>query len=333
MKRSPPRGLLAVCVLLLAGCVQGDGPTGLGAPRSVALAVLPLFESTPSAAVVASLDSARVALIDMETDSVIAEAMTGIDPANEEWTFELTVELLEDQVLNVRLDVELIDGDPIIDVTEFAGRTEFDVRASFEPTEIRQINLGRGPLENLSLTSLRVTGARSRIQEGGSDVLELDTIGAMPGQTVFFESTDSVVARVDSLGNIRALVPGNALIIARAGRVADTLNLTVGQVNLPSAQTLQSTLTPHVAYVTDAFFLGSMSDGAAAAILRESVDALVTEMLAGRGFESVGLFERAQADWEAYGEGTSLRFFEGPQLGVIAIALMHAADALGIDFL
>jgi hypothetical protein len=56
-------------------------------------------------------------------------------------------------------------------------------------------------------------------------------------------------------------------------------------------------------------------------------------MLAGRGFEAVGRFEQAEKMWLEYGEGTSLRSLDGPQLWVIAITLMHAADALGIDFL
>ncbi|MGB1779529.1 MAG: hypothetical protein ACPHQP_08250, partial [Longimicrobiales bacterium] len=61
---------------------------------------------------------------------------------------------------------------------------------------------------------------------------------------------------------------------------------------------------------------------------------LIADMLAGRGFEAVGRFEQAQALWERYGEGTpNLRLLDGPQLGVIEITLIHAAEDLGIvDF-
>ena len=100
-----------------------------------------------------------------------------------------------------------------------------------------------------------------------------------------------------------------------------------------STQVLQARLTPQADYVTDDLFLSSLADAPAAEELKVAVETLIAEMLAGRGFEAVGRFEEAQALWEGYGEGTNLRFLDGPQLGVIAIALMHAADALGIDFL
>lgn len=45
--------------------------------------------------------------------------------------------------------------------------------------------------------------------------------------SVAFESTAPAVASVDASGLVRALEPGNALIIARAGNIADTTTLTV----------------------------------------------------------------------------------------------------------
>lgn len=321
---------LAVLALAAAGCVP-DGPTAVSGARTVTLAALPRFAAAPSASVVAALDVARLQLIDTQTGDVVDSIEQPIDPSLVEWTFAFTLQLLEDQVLNLRLDIELIDGDPAVDVVEFAGRTEFDVQASFAPTEIREINLGRGPLENLSITDLRLLGPRPKLQEGGSQQLVLDTVGARAGQKVFFESMDPTLATVDSAGRIAALVPGTAMIIAQAGRKADTLNLTVGEVDLPAANVLQTSLVPQSDYVIDDRFLSSLEDAAAANELRESLELLIADMLAGRGFEAVGRFEETQALWEGYGEGTNLRFLDGPQLGVIAITLLHAAEDLGIE--
>ncbi len=124
------------------------------------------------------------------------------------------------------------------------------------------------------------------------------------------------------------------MIIARAGQEADTLNLTVGEVNLPAAEVLQASLVTQSDYVTDDLFIASLEDSSAAGEIRGALQRLTTEMLAGRGFEAVGRFEEAQALWEEYGdeEGTNLRFRDGPQLGVFYITLVHAADVLGIDF-
>lgn len=325
-------GPMAAALMLLSACVNGDGPTGVGVPRPVTIAVVPRFALEPAPAVVAALDRARLTLTNTANDSVLIAMDVPIDPSQAEWTFEMTLQLPSDQVLALRLDIELIDADPAIEVVEFAGRTFFQAKASFEPLEIREINLGRGPLANLSLTSLSVSGARSRLQEGATDLLAVDTVGAGSGQILFFQSTNSDIATVDSVGNIAALIPGSTLIIASGGRVADTLSLIVGQVVLPSPQALQARLVPQIDYVTDDFFLSTLSDRAAALEVSGAIEVLLQEMLAGRGFEAVGRFEEAEALWEAYGAGTNLQFLEGPQIGVITITLMHAADALGIDF-
>lgn len=333
LKTSLKKRLPALTLLALAACVDGDGPTGPGVPVAVSIAARPSFALEPSTDEIEKLDRARITLTHVPNDSVLVSHEEDIDPDSPEWTFELTLQLSSEQVLDVKMDIELIDADVGVGLVEWSGRTTFDVQASFEPQEIRVVNLGRGPLENLSLTRLDVSGARSRIQEGGSDFLVVDTAGGQAGQVLYYRTTNPMVASVDSIGNISALVPGETRIIARAGRVADTLNLTVGQVNLPSPQVLQARVVPQMDYVRDDLFLGTLADPVVALAIRDALDALASEMLAGRGFEAVGRFEDSAELWEGYGEGTDLRFLDGPQLGVIAIALMHAADALGIDFL
>jgi hypothetical protein len=333
LSASIKKGLFAAGVVVLSGCVDLEGPTAVGVPQQVTIAAAPRFAIAPAPSVVEALDRARLTLTNVPNDSIVIQLEEDIDPSVEEWVFEVTLELPSDQVLDLRLEIELLDFTPSAVVVEFAGRTRFETQASFEPQEIREINLGRGPLENLSLTELTVSGARSRIQEGGSDVLEVDTIGSGPGQIVFFVSTNPEVASVDSVGNIAALTPGQTYVIAQAGRVADTLDLTVGQVNLPSSAELQAQVSAQVDYVTGGFFLATLADSEAAASISDAIEVLLSEMLAGRGFEAVGEFEYVQELWEGYGAGTDLRFLDGPQLSVIAITLMHAADALGIDFL
>ncbi len=325
-------GLHAVALVALAACVDGDGLIGVGIPRPVTIAAVPRFAVPPSSAVVAALDRVRITLTSTADDSVLIAQEAAIDPSAEEWAFEITIELPSDKVLELRLDIELIDADPVIEVVEYAGRTEFEVRASFEPQEIREINLGRGPLENLALTALTVSGARTEMQEGASDFLDVDTLGSAPGQILYFESSDPAVASVDSLGNIEALTPGTSDITVTGGRQADTLHLMVGRVNLPSSAALEATVSPQVSYVADVFFTGTFSEPGAAVELSDAIEDLLQEMLAGRGFEAVGRFEEDEAEWEEYGAGTNLQFLDGPQLGVFAITLMHAADALGIKF-
>ncbi len=105
------------------------------------IAALPMFSVAPNAAVVDALDRAEVRLINTANDSVVASQALTIGPDDLEWIFEITLELLESQVLELRLEVELIDATPIIEVVEFAGLSLFQVQASLRPTEIRAVNL------------------------------------------------------------------------------------------------------------------------------------------------------------------------------------------------
>jgi hypothetical protein len=151
-------GVLATLLVCLSACVDGNSPTGLGTSRSLTIAAIPTFAVAPSASVISVLDVARLSLIN--ADSVLLSVESAIDPGQDEWVFELTLDLPTDQVLALKLEIELLDTNPTVDVVEYAGRTAFEVQASFEPQEIREINLGRGPLENLSLSSLRLIDAR-----------------------------------------------------------------------------------------------------------------------------------------------------------------------------
>lgn len=331
MTRNTAHRAAVVLVLTLFGCVDGEVPTDLGVSNSVSVSAVPTFAVAPSPAVVEALDRARVRLVDNVTDSVVASAEDAISADQSEWAFDFTLELEENESLDLRLEVELIDSDPVVEVVEFAGRAGFQIQASFEPAERRLLSLGRGPLSNLDITDMSVSGGRSRVQEGASDELQV-VLSGQPDGLVFFESTNPAVASIDSAGFVQALEPGETQIITSAGLFSDTLQMRVGQVNLPETRTLQGRISPTAEYVTQPDFLASFTDAEGAQALRGGVDALLVEMLARRGFEAVGRFEEIEEVWENYGAGTSLRVLDGPQLGVVLLTLMHAADLLGIEF-
>lgn len=333
MNYLPCRRLSVVALsTLLSACVDGLPPTALENTSTVNLGAAPRFSVAPSASLVAQLDRARISLLDVATDSVVASVEQTIDLTADEWAFEMTVDLRRGETRAVRLDIELLSGTAALETVEFSGRTHFDVRASYEPTDIQEVTLGRGPLANLSLTRLELSRMAPSLREGGSDALVLDTVGAAPGQIVFYESLDPSVATVDALGGLRGRRHGGVRVLAQAGRVADTLDLSVDAVPLPAPDELRRLLVPHVEYVASDVFLATLSNRPAAAAISRGLEDLVAEMLAGRVFESVELFEHTRSLWESYGDGTGLRILDGPQLGVLSIALMHAADALGLAF-
>lgn len=330
------KGLHTGALLFLTACVDGESPTEIGVPQWVSIAALPTFAVVPTDAEWAVIDSSRVTLRSAVDGSIVADTTYLVDPTVDQWAFEFTVEIADGQVLSLTLDVELIDIDLGFESVEFSGRTEepFSVWASRTRKEVRLLNLYRGPLVNLDMKSLEIgAGAPSRLQEGGSAVLQLLTEGDAPGQIIYFRSDSPEIASVDSLGNVAALVPGTTKIIVQAGRAYAELDLEVRRVVLPGAQQLQIEVIPQIDYVDDDLFLSSFDDRAAAGAIADALKALAVEMLAGRGFESVGRFEDVAEVWKEYGQDSNLRTLDGPQLGVITLALIKAADVLGIDFL
>ena len=138
MNKSLKKWFHAAALAALAGCVDGDSPSGVGIPRSVSIGALPSFAITPTQEELAVLDSSRVILRDLDNGSIVADTAFAIDPSVEEWVFDLKVELAAGQVLSLSLTVELFDIHVDPQSVEWSGRTEepFDVQASFEPRTI-----------------------------------------------------------------------------------------------------------------------------------------------------------------------------------------------------
>lgn len=333
MKHFSTRVLAAAVALSLTSCIDGDGGTGVPTPRTITLSGEAIFAVGPVDETLAAVDRATLVLYDDEADTILVSIEDDFDPAAD-LEFSTTFQLLQGQALDVRLEAALLDDDmPVGEDVVFSGQQEGQIPPTGGSASIRVV-LGRGPSANLLLTSLEITSDDElNVQEGATRFIEFDTVGAAPGQRIFFESTEPEVAVVDNGGRVLALTPGVALVVASGGRVADTLSLTVGEVSLPDEAELRRMLLPQFDYVTSDLFLNTLSDEPARPGLRGAYQALINEMLAGRGFESVGRFESAQALWEGYGIDSGVRDVDGPQVGVLALTLIYAADVLGIDFL
>ena len=329
MKRFAQRALTVAACAALSACIS-DGPLVPGTPRTFTLSADVVFAVDPGTEVLSSLKRARLTLYDAGADTALAVVERTLESVSLREDYDLTLQVLEGVSLDVRVDVEVIDdGDEVA----FTGRATQRIPAAGGSITARVV-LGRGPFANLLITSLVVTPHGGvNVQEGATRVLQLDTVGAAEGQIVFFQSSDPDVATVDATGTVHALTPGNALVIANAGRVADSLSLSVGEVVLPSAGELGAWLGPQIDYVTSDLFLNTLSDGSGAHGIGVAVRGMFDEMLAGHGFESVGRFENAEALWMGYGSDADMRRADGPQLGVVALTLTLAADVLGIDFL
>jgi hypothetical protein len=330
LKRASSTALVVAVVLTVASCIEGEGGTGVPTPRTITLRVEAGYAVSPVAATLASIDSATVRLYDAVSDTLLhSYSFTKGDFAPLTPAFFSTLELLDGESLQVRLETYLHHGEDVA----FSGQEVGTIPATGGSASIA-VFMGRGPPANQLLTGIHITsGDSAYVQEGATRHITFDTLGAAPGQKIFFESTDPSVAAVDSVGKVFAVTPGRALLIASGGRVADTLSLAVDGVPPLDEAIVRSVLMPQFDYVTDDRFLGTLSDQPAGQAMGGAYRALVNEMMAGRGSGAVGRFEAAERLWTAYGIASGVRGADGPQVGALALTLMYVADVLGIDFL
>lgn len=318
---------MLVAAVSVAACVDGADPIGPAFVDAVHLTAAPVFSAPVLAAEAISLDRIRVTALHASTGSTLATLEQDLDPTASEWVVQLSVDLPTDQTTPLRIQVELASGGAV----EWSGRTgRFDVRGGANPSEVRQVALYRGPVDNLDVTGVEVRGPASLIA-GQSAALEAGLSGGGGQAQVFWKSLDPGVATVDRTGRMTTIAAGVARIVGLAGPAADTLAITVREVTLPNADEVTRSVSPGLEDAA-ARVTGSMGDAAGAAAISSALGDLGSALSAGDGVGAVGAFEAARAAWESYGTSTNLRQLDAPLLGAIEITLIHAADALGIAF-
>lgn len=321
--------LIVVAALLgVSGCVDGRDPTAPDLVRSVRLAVSPVFSVVHTAAEVAGLTHAHVTALDASGGGVLASIDAALDPNLDQWTLDLVLEVTPGVAVNVELQVELSSSDGTV---EWSGKSaRFAVQAGTGPLVIREIAMFRGPLANLDVTALKINGAPTSLLEGETGQLRVEVSGGGPGTRVFFRSLDPTVASVDATGHVEALAPGTARIEAQAGPASAQVSFSVEKVVVPDAGEIEASVSPMLDYAEGV--VGSMGDPAGAAAVSASLGSLGAALASGNGASAVRAFNDAVTAWANYGAGTSLRVLDGPQLSLVELSLIVAADALGIPF-
>ena len=319
-------------LVVLTACGDAAGPVGLAEIQDVfTMVAVPRFSVQPSASEVADLTRARATVIDVNTGDVLASGEQDIDPSASQWTFDLGFQFVGSAPPTVVAQVELASVEGGVENVEWSGRTaSFKVVVPVDP-QIRVVDLFRGPLANLDLTRLAVTEAPGSLLEGASARLVVSLEGETAGTRVFYESLVPAVAAVDAGGVLRALAPGTARVVAFAGRLADTVTFNVQVVVLPDAEEISRDVAPQLDY-TSVDVSGTLADATGATAISKTLGDLSVALASRSAAAAVSAFESAVNAWLSYGEGTTLRSQDGPQLSLIEITLIHAADALGIPF-
>jgi hypothetical protein len=327
------KGLL---VLMLASsglaCVEVVGPEDV--PIEVSFSVVAELLASADDATLEVTDSAVVRLLDTSGGVSLWEVRTPVDLAQSQWTFEASVTASATRTFQSVVEVELFEASSAGAIVHFSGLSDPFTLDMSESGRDRYVEIWRGPLANLNITSLAfVTAGPLSILEGASRQLEVSAVGANSQTRIFFEPADPSVVSVTPDGRLLGMSQGATQVFVRAGRLQDQIEVSVDEVVLPSLEELEQSVSPTADYVTDDSFISSLQDPIAGALLQQAVRGMVAAMLDNDAFGAVGLFEDAAALWTDYGAGSDLRRQDGPLLGVISLTLIHAADALGIDFL
>lgn len=310
---SRPWTALGLSALLSVGaCVDGTNPTGLDHRAAAGLAVLPAFAVQPTSGELAALTLARVVAYDLVTQEVMALVEREIDPNAAEWAFDLTIRLpsVNHQVV---LTVELVS-----DVVEWSGRSvPIPVAPGAEPADVRVVSLARGPLANLEVAGIDVVQSPDTVNEGGMGRFESVLEGGGPGSRAFYRSLSPDVLEVTREGAFRGLAPGDGLVEARAGTVADTVRMHV--LSHPLGQEDAEAVGEGIGDSVERL-VPALQDGPGAAAIAESLaefEAAIRSRRPALVQDAIAAARRALA---AYGT-PQLRYQDGPELSLIELIL------------
>ncbi|HUF49396.1 MAG TPA: Ig-like domain-containing protein, partial [Longimicrobiales bacterium] len=181
-----------------------------------------------SAAATQPIHRIRLTAHDAATNAVVKRQVNDVSPDQAAWTvsFEIPIEGTTTQVV---ITIELINVTDGAESVEWSGQTTPVALNAAQSTTVREVVVHRGPVDNLTVTSVQIGAFTGPMVEGDSAQLSVSvaTTGAAP--TVFWTSLDENVATVGENGMVRALLPGTARISAVAGPHADTMTVAVAQ--------------------------------------------------------------------------------------------------------
>lgn len=237
---------VGLAIAALFSCT-GDTGTGMpGADLQAQLAVVLAFPSAHASASSASdpqpIVAIRVTTFVVPPETQIAQVELSVDPNADEWSLDIKVPLSADPGARYLFQFELLNAGGEVEWSGTIGPLSLGQSVT---TVVRTVAVVRGPLDNLSVTALSVSGPAS-VLEGGSFSLTANVQTSGGSNTkVFWRSLTPAIASVDASGNGVGLSPGTAEIQAEAGTLTAVHSLVVigapvGVVIGPETSTLSA---------------------------------------------------------------------------------------------
>ena len=224
--------LLAGVFFLLLGSSLGscvDGPSPMELPQDGAVAQFAMvadFTRALATEGAAPIHRIRITARVVGTGEVVGQVVQEVNPADPDWTIEISVSIPTGPNPQVILTVELINVEGGVETVEWSGETgSIPLQAATTPTT-QSVSVVRGPLDNLAVTAVAIV-APSHLRVGKSAQLSATVATSDAGSTpqLFWASLNPAVGTVSSTGLFQALSAGSALVVATAGPAADTATI------------------------------------------------------------------------------------------------------------
>lgn len=255
------RRLRSVLVAVLTGlipllsCVDGTQVAGPGdALLTASLALMPVFPADAQGIEAAPVNVIRLTARRLPENVQVAQVVLSVDPDAEQWDVGIDIPLTNSPGTQYVLEIELVNQTNGVETVQWSGRTSPMTLTPGAALQAREVGVSRGPLDNLSVTSLVVEGP-SQVPEQQPFTLTASVVTSQAGSSpaVFWTSLDPEIASIDSDGEGLGLRAGTARIQAQAGPVTTVHPILVTPV--PSAVVV----TPSSVELTDAGAVAEIS--------------------------------------------------------------------------
>ncbi len=235
---------VALCALLLlsSSCVDGDatGAGGEGPAGASVLALQPIFP--PGAAqqlIDAPITIIRATVVRLPNE-VVSTQDFDVDPDAASWDLDIEFTFQPGDETTVEIRLELLSADLVV---QWSGVTEPIQVTGATPSTPAPVELGSGPLSNLSITAIRLNPVDPFDEQTTAQLSADVTVNGDVTPVVTWSSANPAVATVNSNGLVTGVAPGSASISAQAGTVVGATTVTVLAVPTQIAITPPDDLT------------------------------------------------------------------------------------------
>lgn len=219
-------GLTLLVIPLMFSCTDGSSPSDLPTGEARAQLIFsPKLLATLASAEAPEIVVIRAVATLFGESEVVGTWQGPVDPGASSWPVDIEVTLPPGEGPEIEITVELLSASG---ATEWSGHIGPITVVPGQTTSAGTVTVVRGPLENLSVTAVSITGPAS-MRVGDNVTLQATASSSASGASpvIYWSSLDPEVGTVSESGTFLALNPGTARVVAVAGPVSDTITIQV----------------------------------------------------------------------------------------------------------